>query len=79
MIKNIVLFFAFILSIQSAFAIDKKELNIDFFSRFNDDCLVYYINSAFDNNHDAKQAAAVVEQYRQQAKYSLGNEFLLLV
>lgn len=74
MIKNIVLFFAFILSIQSAFAIDKKELNIDFFSRFNDDCLVYYINSALDNNHDVKQAAAVVEQYRQQAKYSLGNE-----
>lgn len=74
MIKNVVLFFAFVLSVQSAFAIDKKELNIDFFSRFNDDCLVYYINSALDNNHDVKQAAAVVEQYRQQAKYSLGNE-----
>lgn len=74
MIKNVVLFFAFVLSVQSAFAIDKKELNIDFFSRFNDDCLVYYINSALDNNHDAKQAAAVVEQYRQQAKYSFGKE-----
>lgn len=74
MIKNIVLFFAFVLSVQGAFAIDKKDLNIDFFNKFNDDCLVYYINSAFDNNHDAKQAAAVVEQYRQQAKYSLGKE-----
>ena len=67
MIKNVVLFFAFVLSVQSAFAIDKKELNIDFFSRFNDDCLVYYINSALDNNHDAKQAAAGGEKKKQAA------------
>lgn len=53
---------------------ENKELDIDFFNRFNDDCLTYYIKTALENNHDLKKAGYVVEQYRQQAKYSLGNE-----
>ncbi len=59
---------------QSAYAVDKAELNLEFFTRFNDECLYHYINEAFNNNHDAKQASYRVEQYRQQAKYSLGHE-----
>lgn len=74
MIKKVFILLAFVLTVQSAYGVDKKELNLDFFYRFNDDCLNYYINSAFENNHNAKQAAYVVEQYRQQAKYSLGKE-----
>ena len=57
-----------------AFAIDSSELNLDFFARFNDECLKYYINTAIENNHNAKQASYKVEQYRQQVKYSLGKE-----
>lgn len=59
---------------QSVFAVNREDLNTDFFKRFNDDCLTYYINTALENNHDLKKAGYVVEQYRQQAKYSLGNE-----
>lgn len=59
---------------QSAFAIDRKELNPDFFKKFNDECLNYYIITALDNNHNLKKAGFVVEQYRQQAKYSFGKE-----
>lgn len=59
---------------QSVFAIDKNELNTEFFSRFNDECLYYYINEAVENNHDAKQASFRVEQYRQQVKYSFSKE-----
>lgn len=74
MIRKWLLVFAILLVSQASFAVEKADLNLDFFSRFNDDCLNYYINSAFENNHEAKQAAARVEQYRQQAKYSLGAE-----
>ncbi len=63
------LFFA-----QSCFAVDVNELNLGFFSRFNDENLNCYIQEALNNNHDLKKAAHVVEQYRQQAKYSLGRE-----
>lgn len=74
MIRKIILVFAVLCISQSAFAINKEQLNPEFFSRFNDDCLNYYINAAIDNNHNAKEATARVEQYRQQAKYSLGQE-----
>ncbi|MCD7879231.1 MAG: TolC family protein [Candidatus Gastranaerophilales bacterium] len=74
MIKKIFFLFIFFISAQCSYAITKEDVNIDFFNRFNDDCLMYYINAAFDNNHDLKQTAAKVEQYRQQTKYSLGNE-----
>ncbi len=74
MIKKIFLIFIFFVSAQSCFALTKEDVNLEFFNRFNDDCLMYYINTAFENNHDLKQTAAKVEQYRQQTKYSLGNE-----
>lgn len=72
--KKILLIFAILLFSQNVFAINREELNLDFFYRFNDDYLIYYINSALENNHDLKKAGSVVEQYRQQAKYSLGRE-----
>lgn len=74
MVKKIILLFAFFLISQSAFAVNRSELNINFFNNFNDDCLVYYIETALANNHDLKKAGYTVEQYRQQAKYSLGKE-----
>ena len=57
-----------------AYGIDRCELNVEFFSRFNDKNLEYYINRAIDNNHEAKQASMRVEQYRQQVKSSFGKE-----
>lgn len=59
---------------NTAFAVDRNELNVEFFSKFNDDNLVCYINEAINNNHTAKQAASRVEQYREQVKYSFGKE-----
>lgn len=59
---------------QSCFAVDVQELNIDFFTRFNDEYLNCYIQEALNNNHELKKAGHVVEQYRQQTKYSLGRE-----
>lgn len=73
-IKKFVLIFLLLIFSQSAFAVNKDELNISFFENFNDEYLVKYVNDAIENNHDAKQAAYKVEQYRQQAKYSLGKE-----
>ena len=72
--KRIVLIFLLMLISQSAFAIERSELNPEFFAKFNDECLYYYINEAIDNNHDAKQATHRVEQYRQQVKYSFSKE-----
>lgn len=74
MIKKLILIFSCFLIAQVAYAVDREELNLDFFKKFNDECLVYYINAALDNNHDLKKAGQVVEQYRQEAKYSLGKE-----
>ncbi len=74
MIKKLLLAFVLLIYSQSAFAIDRNELNLEFFERFNDEHLVYYVNEALENNHDAKQATHRVEQYRQQAKYSFGAE-----
>lgn len=74
MIKKITLIFALLLIAPAAFAVNREELNTEFFTRFNDDCLNYYINTALNNNHNAKQATAKDEQYRQQVKYSLGAE-----
>ena len=59
---------------NTAFAVNIDELNIDFFNHFNDCYLPQYINEAIENNHSAKRATARVEQYRQQAKASLGKE-----
>lgn len=73
MLKKIVLILLLFVA-QSAFAIDRNELNPEFFNRFNDECLYYYINEAIENNHSAKQATYRVEQYRQQVKYSFSKE-----
>ena len=74
MIKKFILILVISLFSNCAFAIERTELNTEFFSRFNDECLVYYINKAIENNHSTKQASYRVEQYRQQVKYSLGKE-----
>jgi len=68
--KKLLLILTIVVIGQCSYAISKDDLNIAFFSNFNDDCLVYYINSALENNHNLKKADAVVEQYRQQVKYS---------
>ncbi len=57
-----------------AFAVDKKDLNIDFFNCFNDNYLYQYVNEALENNHSAKQATARVEEYRQGVKSQFANE-----
>lgn len=74
MIKKFLIIFTVIAFSPCVQAMNRDELNVEFFSKFNDDCLVYYINSALKNNHDLKKAEKVVEQYRQQAKISLGKE-----
>lgn len=56
------------------FAVDRKDLNVEFFSRFNDDYLFQYVNEAIDNNHNAKQATIRVEEYRQGVKSQFANE-----
>lgn len=73
-IKKLLLVFVVFMFAQSCFAVDIRELNIDFFKNFNDENLNCYIQQALDNNHDLKKAGHVVEQYRQQTKYSLGKE-----
>ena len=73
-IKKLLLVLVLLFTAQSCFAVDIQELNIEFFKRFNDENLNCYIQDALNNNHDLKKAGHVVEQYRQQTKYSLGKE-----
>ena len=56
------------------FAVDRRDLNIEFFNRFNDDYLFQYVNEAIENNHNAKQATIRVEEYRQGVKSQFANE-----
>lgn len=73
--KKFILFAAIVISFTPmAFAIDKSDLNVDFFNRFNDEYLYNYVNEAIDNNHDAKQATIRVEEYRQRVKMQFANE-----
>lgn len=72
--RNAVLILSILLIPQLVFAVDKNALNLEFFSNFNDEQLVYYINEAIENNHNAKQATYRVEQYRQQVKSSFAKE-----
>lgn len=73
--KKFILFAAIVISFTPmAFAIDKSDLNVDFFNRFNDEYLYNYVNDAIDNNHDAKQATIRVEEYRQRVKMQFANE-----
>ncbi len=74
LLKKAVLILSIMFVGQSVFAIDRAELNPEFFNRFNDECLYFYINEAIENNHSAKQATYRVEQYRQQVKYSFSKE-----
>ncbi|HIS88368.1 TPA: TolC family protein [Candidatus Avigastranaerophilus faecigallinarum] len=74
MYKKILLSLSLLICSNYVFAIERTELNTDFFDNFNDGCLSQYINEAIENNHTAKQATARVEQYRQQTKSSLGRE-----
>ncbi len=74
MFKKVFLLLSMLIFAGCCYAIDRDELNVDFFSNFNDCYLEQYINEAIENNHSAKQATAKVEQYRQQVKSSLGKE-----
>ena len=74
MFKKFLFVFILLLFAQNSFAVDISELNTDFFKRFNDEYLNEYIQEALNNNHNLKKAGHVVEQYRQQTKYSLGRE-----
>ena len=74
MFKKLLLIFTLLFFAQTSFAVELQELNIDFFNRFNDENLNCYIQEALKNNHELKKAEHVVEQYRQQTKYSLGRE-----
>ena len=56
------------------FAVDRNNLNVEFFNRFNDGYLYQYVNEAIDNNHNAKQATIRVEEYRQSVKSQFANE-----
>lgn len=75
MFKKSILAVIFILFFTPvAFAVDKNELNLEFFDKFNDKYLSQYINEALENNHSAKQATARVEEYRQNVKSQFANE-----
>ena len=74
MYKKVILTALILLIAPAAFAVDKNNLNIDFFNRFNDEYLNEYINEALTNNHSAKQATARVEEYRQGVKIQFANE-----
>ena len=56
------------------YAVDKNDLNLEFFNRFNDDYLFKYVNEAIDNNHNVKQATIRVEEYRLGVKFQFANE-----
>lgn len=75
MIKKII--FVSILTLcfsQSVSAYDYASLNLEFFNKFNDENLNYYISSALENNHELKKTEYVIEQYRQLVKYSFSKE-----
>ncbi|MGN1153921.1 MAG: TolC family protein, partial [Candidatus Gastranaerophilaceae bacterium] len=56
------------------FAVDRNNLNVEFFNRFNDVYLYNYVNEAIENNHSAKQATERVEEYRQGVKSQFAQE-----
>ena len=74
MLKKILITFLLLFSVQVSFGANSDELNINFFYRFNDKNLSGYIEEALNNNHDLKKAESIVKQYREQVKYSFGNE-----
>lgn len=50
-------------------------VNTDFFSKFNDSNLEYYIQKALLNNHELKQANHKVAQYRSEIQSVFSKEF----
>lgn len=87
--KIFALFFTFIFLIctsAQAFSFKKKKadpldysqklgyVNMNFWNRFEDPYLGEYIEAAVRNNHDARKASWQVEEYRQNVKYSFGQE-----
>ncbi len=74
LLKKILITFLLLFSVQVSFGANSDELNINFFYRFNDENLSGYIEKALNNNHDLKRAESIVKQYREQVKYSFGNE-----
>lgn len=75
MIKKILLFSVVFIGLgQTVWANNFDGLNLQFFDKFNDSCLNYYINSALENNHELKKTSQIIEQYRQQVKSSFGRE-----
>ena len=74
MYKKVILTIFILLVTPMAFAVDRKDLNIEFFNRFNDVYLFQYVNEAIENNHSAKQATIKVEEYRQGIKSQFANE-----
>lgn len=54
---------------------EKTEyVNMCFWDKFQDEYLNYYITEAIRNNPDARKASWQVEEYRQNVKYSFGQE-----
>ena len=74
MYKKVILAVLILFISPVCFAVDRKDLNIEFFNRFNDDYLFQYVNEAIENNHNAKQATIRVEEYRQGVKSQFANE-----
>ena len=73
--KKFILFaITLILFAPMSFAVDRNDLNVEFFNRFNDVYLYQYVNEAIENNHTAKQATIRVEEYRQNVKSQFANE-----
>ena len=72
--KRLILFAVMIFLAPVSYAVDVNELNIEFFNKFSDNYLYGYINEAIENNHNAKQATARVEEYRQGVKSQFANE-----
>ena len=73
-IKRAILIISLLFIAPICFAVDRNDLNVEFFNRFNDDYLFQYVNEAIDNNHNAKQATIRVEEYRQNVKSQFANE-----
>ena len=74
LLSFIIMGILFLFVFTPCFAVDRNDLNVEFFSRFNDDYLPQYVNEAIDNNHSAKQATIRVEEYRQSVKSQFANE-----
>ena len=74
MFKKAILIISVLLFAPMSFAVDRNDLNVEFFDRFNDVYLYQYVNEAIENNHTAKQATIRVEEYRQNVKSQFANE-----